>query len=619
MEGDVCEVCAGKGQHGRLKLFQINLDEAVLVCENEKCTYPIGAKTTSGLITHRKATDIANTRRKKGRPVGVTIQRAAAKFSTGQRTRSLKGFPNSNSLPLKNISRSAESSPITKQGYELGSKILKQQTPLCKASNISRQFQFTNVTKDRQSKSCTPVRKAKAVDIAYPKPVKCEQNAISLNQNSTNTGVLELSKLNGCDASPSCLPTINQEVSSKGRDNPYASAKQNTANTKPVAHNDSYQSLALVHHDSSAFTPYTDIGDSLAIPVSTDSCHVKDSLKPVAVVNCDNEPMTKIKTKSSNLDECKSPLSQVVKPGSFLQWKNVDALCWLDVILCVFVHNKTLCTFVSDSVSKTESLIYKLFSAYNSAMKIITGNCSGVVKRRASDPDDLFPVKTGGGHSEKESVFSINPDTECVVQPTELTDNLHRANETLNTIREEVWQSLQSRLQCVKGRNDTPVFALPLLVKETPALHDLFRVDYRWHLVCKQCGYQQEDKHSKTLPTFPTTSPEFRMTDPHFLRPCFRCGAANQKKTMVFERLPEILMLHFVEGLPRGNISDYNFVFGAVQYCVTAVVQYKTQPDHFVSWVRGLNGTYVRGFVLKYSSVQLVELFQLQETRYYIV
>ena len=51
---------------------------------------------------------------------------------------------------------------------------------------------------------------------------------------------------------------------------------------------------------------------------------------------------------------------------------------------------------------------------------------------------------------------------------------LAEASLLLEDVREQVWQSISSKLRCQKGRDDSPVFALPLLLREYQSVLDLF-------------------------------------------------------------------------------------------------------------------------------------------------
>ncbi|NWI54757.1 USPL1 isopeptidase, partial [Calyptomena viridis] len=58
-------------------------------------------------------------------------------------------------------------------------------------------------------------------------------------------------------------------------------------------------------------------------------------------------------------------------------------------------------------------------------------------------------------------------------------------------------------------------------------------------------------------------------------------------------RVPPILMLHFVEGLPHNNLKKYSFQFEEDAYQITSVVQYQRDKKHFITWSLNPDGTWL--------------------------
>ena len=48
--------------------------------------------------------------------------------------------------------------------------------------------------------------------------------------------------------------------------------------------------------------------------------------------------------------------------------------------------------------------------------------------------------------------------------------------------------------------------------------------------------------------------------------------------------------MHFTEGLPHTNWKKLEFGHDGNVYTVTAVVQYTSNPDHFIAWLRNPTG-----------------------------
>lgn len=55
-------------------------------------------------------------------------------------------------------------------------------------------------------------------------------------------------------------------------------------------------------------------------------------------------------------------------------------------------------------------------------------------------------------------------------------------------------------------------------------------------------------------------------------------------------RMSSVLALHFVEGLPRRNISKYEFDFHGTRYKIRTIIQYNEQREHFVTWIHQPDG-----------------------------
>ena len=49
-------------------------------------------------------------------------------------------------------------------------------------------------------------------------------------------------------------------------------------------------------------------------------------------------------------------------------------------------------------------------------------------------------------------------------------------------------------------------------------------------------------------------------------------------------------MAHFAEGVKNENFLKSNFVCQGKEYELRQLIQYKKNPDHFVAWIRNVNG-----------------------------
>ena len=117
-------------------------------------------------------------------------------------------------------------------------------------------------------------------------------------------------------------------------------------------------------------------------------------------------------------------------------------------------------------------------------------------------------VRTGGGAPSRTKALSpvirdrvsdtVAGSKEWVMTPAELTDRatslMSKARKSLVAVRDVVFASLEPKLRCELGRNDSPVFALPILLREHRLFQDFFKMKYYWQMDCTECGYQHIDE-----------------------------------------------------------------------------------------------------------------------------
>ncbi|XP_078513266.1 SUMO-specific isopeptidase USPL1 isoform X4 [Lissotriton helveticus] len=264
------------------------------------------------------------------------------------------------------------------------------------------------------------------------------------------------------------------------------------------------------------------------------------------------------------IGEIKTP--PVIEPSFFvpcfqgkklhLQWRNRDALCWLDCILASFVHLKTLKRAVAEGCNEKDSIFKQLLSIYNQANALLTYRCRG----EGNAPEVSLEV-------------------------------LDQAENHLNDIRNAIFDLLQPQLKCELGKNDMPVFALPLLVQKDSSFQKLFEHSFVWKFECLQCGFRSQDRCRKALTTFTRLIPEWHPLHAVHVAPCNNCLAQSQRREMILEQVPEVFMLHFSEGLPHNNLKTYSFQFEGGSYEISMIIQY--QSNHFVTWVLTSDGSWL--------------------------
>ncbi|NXO84005.1 USPL1 isopeptidase, partial [Sitta europaea] len=261
-----------------------------------------------------------------------------------------------------------------------------------------------------------------------------------------------------------------------------------------------------------------------------------------------------------------------------LQWRNTHNLCWLDCILSALVHLETLKSALAEEYKDGKCLLQKLLTKYNQA-SILLNTC------KRSKVKDVLP----------------------------------KAESQLNEIRNVIFTELQPQLRCELGNGETPVFALQLLLQADQQAEKLFLHSFSWKFECVCCGYKYQDRLKKTLTTFTNVIPDWHPLNAVHIGPCNNCGSASQRQQMILEKVPSILMLHFVEGLPHNNLEKYTFQYEEDTYQITSVVQYQTEKKHFISWSLNLDETWLECDDLKGPYCKRHKRFEVRPSEIHIV
>ncbi|NXR27022.1 USPL1 isopeptidase, partial [Cinclus mexicanus] len=261
-----------------------------------------------------------------------------------------------------------------------------------------------------------------------------------------------------------------------------------------------------------------------------------------------------------------------------LQWRNIRNLCWLDCILSALVHLETLKSAVAEEYNNGKCLLQKLLTKYNQA-SILLNTC------KRSKVKDVLP----------------------------------KAEAQLNEIRNEMFTELQPQLRCELGNVENPVFALQQLLKVDQQAENLFLHSFSWKFECIHCHHKYQDRLKKTLTTFTNVIPDWHPLNAVHIGPCINCGSTSQRRQMILEKAPSILMLHFVEGLPHNNLEKYSFKFEQDTYQITSVVQYQTDKKHFISWSLNPDGIWLECDDLKGPYCKRHKIFEVPASEIRIV
>ncbi|XP_063418225.1 SUMO-specific isopeptidase USPL1-like [Mytilus trossulus] len=710
-----CGICASVGKPSKLKVYQINLEEAVKLCEDEACNYPIGLDK----VVYRKFEDVPVPHRRKSmhrqstlrppifsanpntyvpRPQPLTLSSQAPRntirpqplisssqaprniirptplTSSSQASRNIirpqpvSAFSQSNnfippSLAVEKFGRFPPSKAIrtTSPGFE---PVQSQQKSTCISSSTtecvhllpSENFQSLNSSSTQSqdtfiSPNCgmeiDTSEVTEVIDVHFSSDDFAFLNQltapkISKSTVSPNLNLSELRAVSPISKDSSCSEIMPAPSSPFIPVRSNIGSSENIKNTqeingiKPLQANDTCNTngVKTVASDNVSDNVISqeieiDTSDSPVLGEHTTYFLVEGNGKGRRKITKLKEEKSKIMKKSLPEDkkqklpdtkdkqlpcvpEKKFPTLDIFK--YFPQWQNEEALCWLDVVLCLFVHSKAIrkVEVENENVDLSHTILVTLFKAYEQACQLInkyrqktTKNQLEVASRTRSgrlfsDPEEsdsdavvdspntemlkeickmnTDTIKTGAGLSCSKDFLSMLPLDE--------QENYKKAFTLLRDTRENIWKKMQPRLQCVKGKNDSPVLAIPLMVKDNVHIEREFSVEYDFMLSCDACGYQQTDRYKKVLPTLPAMEQNFTMKEPCFLRSCFQCNAENQRRILKLNKLPGVLLLHFSEGLPHNNFKKLEFWHTALKYSVTGFVQYRNDPDHFVTWIR---------------------------------
>ncbi|XP_029626131.1 SUMO-specific isopeptidase USPL1 isoform X2 [Salmo trutta] len=265
-------------------------------------------------------------------------------------------------------------------------------------------------------------------------------------------------------------------------------------------------------------------------------------------------------------------------PGPHLFWRNENSLCWLDTLLVALVHLRTLRDRRPTKRPTVGQPVWDLCERYNRACGLITAY----------------------QHTGADSVVRV---------PSAV---LQRVQTEMQAIRMSIFKLLEPLLKCKLGQNETPVFALPLLLRADSWAEPLFQQTYEWQFECTSttCQHATNTKCKKTLTTFTNVLSDWHPLNAAHHSRCSKCNKRKQTRMLVLERVSPVFVLHFVEGLPDNDLCVYSFTFQQQKYSVTTVIQYDQQLKHFVTWIRRADGSWLEFDDLKHpncvSHTQLV-------------
>ncbi|XP_070535009.1 SUMO-specific isopeptidase USPL1-like [Ptychodera flava] len=473
-----CPRCEKDGVKRRLKLSQINLTEALWICDNVQCPYPFGADCVSSVVVKRNVSEIGSKRKRK-RTLG----------DDGENRK----FRQSEASSVSDVS-----SVIT-------------------SAELDELLDMLNGVEGNESTSETSQEKSSSA--------KKSQTNSGLKTKRRNEVAFERTAnfVKSLSQQP-CVQTGEEDVSS-----------QNDVNTPKYKE----------PFKRKVFVGYT-------LGANTGSCGSQGRF-------------SERETDLQKGDADSSPLTVPAEEKSLtIQWQNDEALCWLDAVLCLLVHCKSLQSRLKHLMGANKSVIKDLCHVYDRAKTSVFG--------KGNNGLDL----------------------------SKLDDAMQR----LTDVRHKLFTHLEPRLKCELGKYDSPVLALPLLLKEDAGIEECFQLKYHWKFSCSECGFEKLDRFEKLLPTLPNVGADINMPSPYFVRPCYRCNTDRQKSVLNFDSVSDCVMLHFLQGLPTNDVDRYEFTQNGYRFRVSAMVQYLENPKHFITWCRDDKDNWLKCDDLESSVVQ---------------
>ncbi|XP_034063135.1 SUMO-specific isopeptidase USPL1 isoform X1 [Gymnodraco acuticeps] len=537
---EYCPWCTSKGSTYALRSYRINLQESITLCTNPQCLFPLVSRSLEDVLASLVPVEpsVGNKRKKEGGElIGPVHKRLRLNESDSLGPQSI-----TDDL-MKEAGQGALNCVIN--GQHAAPKAGDERVNGYKDSPVvetplqeSLQYEDDILDQEPENATCTDVF-ASATRL-------------------TPAGLLQCS-------SEAALTSDAAEVAlSHHRVSPDVSEAEDDVcqeNSPPEALNrrcslDSDQSSFAI--DSNGInTPSPPHNEQTARtakkPLTTDSITCKD--------------LDSIKSKT----ECLSPTrittqsDELVSSPNHLFWNNCDNLCWLDSMLIALVSCKSL----RRSKPKDEpqqSSVWQLMRGYEDV-------CAATQLHQQTDRDGDVRVP-----------YHV----------------LQKANAELHTLRMSIFKLLQPKLHCKLGQEETPVFALPLLLKTDCWAEPLFQSTFHWEFKCSECKTATKERVIKTLPTFTKVLPDWRPLDAVHLAPCNVCCQKNQRRTLILESVAPVFGLHFVEGLPDNDVSIYTFSFKGKRYSITTVIQYNHQLKHFVTWICDSDGSWLEYDDLKH-------------------
>lgn len=309
--------------------------------------------------------------------------------------------------------------------------------------------------------------------------------------------------------------------------------------------------------------------DSSGIDVQSCSSHGSDSRTKLSSQNI---------TSRNELPE----KTQLEKKFNDVQWwpswKNDHNLCWLDVLLTLYVHNSVLRRLLRLEDNK-RTILHQLIATYDDMILLLNPHL-----RRISPESDIE------GRYELDS-----SSTEAVVE------------EQMSNIRFTVLDSIIPDLRNYKiGNAESPVNALKLLMKNSGNIRRFLQIEYLNKTVCQKCGATDTTNLVRDFVTIPSPSQCMSHKSPTYFRKCpnLKCPNLEANSTIIWKNLPPCFTFLFPNGYSAektriGHLLDsMDFEYEKKVYRLKGVIQlvdkkFKGSVNHFVTWIKSSESKYI--------------------------
>ncbi|XP_042354915.1 SUMO-specific isopeptidase USPL1 [Plectropomus leopardus] len=541
-----CPWCTSKGLTYALRSYRINLQESITLCTNPQCLFPLVSRSLEDVLASLDPVEPTIGKKRKHalalekedliRPVHKRL-RSSELYSLGPQSSTDTSISQAEHSAVNCVSNGQHEAPKTEDGKVNG----------CRDSPVAE-------TTGRESQQVEDdVLDKEVVNDAHADGSSAPACSTPAGPLQSSLGALLTADEDGSVLSPHSGAPVTSEAEDDLRQ----------VNSPPEVPNrccslDSSQSFfknqdiystivntpSPQHHEQTARTEHKSL--------TADITACKD--------------VRGIKSQTENLSSTSIMESEeLVSVPNQLFWRNSDNLCWLDSLLVALVNCKSLKRCHPKDETQRLS-VWQLLRKYEDI-------CAAIQVHQRTGKDGVVRV------------------------PNHV---LQKANADLHSLRMSIFKLLQSKLHCKLGRMETPVFAMPLLLKMDSWAEPLFQSTFHWEFKCSGCKTTTKERVTKTLPSFTNILPDWSPLDAVHLAPCNVCCKQNQKRTMTLESVPPVFELHFVEGLPHNDVTVYTFTFKRKRYSVTTVIQYNHQLKHFVTWIRNLDGSWLEYDDLKH-------------------